>query len=285
MRCIVPASVLTERESAALSDLLASHGLRCGKLESLSPAGSGRKAGRRCLRLETLEGRVFKLRLFESAEEAAALATLRARVDVSFLPPIEQRGPLLLEPWIEGERLSPAQAEACSQALGSLLGRLHAARPAGAPALVSSRERRERALEDLARLSAAGMLPAEAGPTLRAELARRDPGSAPAVLVHRDFCPENLVSDAAGNVHLIDNEWLGVDAAGVDLGRTWSRWPLPAAAWQEFLNGYAAAAPEPPAALRFWLIAMAARGASLRLGGPTAALALPLARLRELASG
>ena len=137
---------MTDPESAQLSDLLASHGLRCAKLESLSPAGRGRKAGRRALRVETLEGRVLKLRLFESAEEAAALAALRARVDVPFLPPIERRGPLLLEPWIEGERLSPAQAEARAEALGSLLGRLHAARPADAPARVSSRERRERAL-------------------------------------------------------------------------------------------------------------------------------------------
>ena len=91
--------------------------------------------------------------------------------------------------------------------------------------------------------------------------------------------------DAAGKLYLIDNEWLGVDAAGVDLGRSWSRWPLPDAAWQVFLIGYASTAPEPPAALRFWQIAMAARGASLRLEGPAEALALPLARLGELAAG
>ena len=35
---------------------------------------------------------------------------------------------------------------------------------------------------------------------------------------------------------MIDNEWLGVDAAGVDLGRSWSRWPLPDAAWRRFLQ-------------------------------------------------
>jgi len=276
---------MSDLESAELSDLLVSQGLRFAKLESLSPAGTGRKAGRRTLRAETLEGRVFKLRLFESAEEAAALATLRARVDVPFLPRIERRGPLLLEPWIEGECLSPAQAETRSHELGCLLGRLHAARPADAPAFVSSQERRERALEDLSRLSSAGALSADAGEALQAELARRNPGGAPAVLVHRDFCPENLVTDAAGKLHLIDNEWLGLDAAGVDLGRSWSRWPVTDLAWQAFLGGYASTAPEPPAALRFWQIAMAARGANLRLGGPAEALALPLARLRELAAG
>ena len=276
---------MVDPESAQLRSLLASHGLRCAKLESLSPPGSGRKLGRRALRVETHEGRVLKARLFESAEAAAALASLRARIDAPFLPPIELRGPLLLEPWIEGECLSPVQAEARSHELGCLLGRLHAARPADAPARVSTHERRERAEGDLLRLASAGVLSADAGGALRDELARRDPGSAPATLVHRDFCPENLVSDPAGRLHVIDNEWLSVDAAGVDLGRTWSRWPVPEAAWQVFLSGYTSTAPAEPAALRFWLIAMAARGASIRLTRSAEALALPLARLRELASG
>ena len=105
------------------------------------------------------------------------------------------------------------------------------------------------------------------------------------MLVHRDFCPENLVIDSAGELHVIDNEWLAIDAAGVDLGRTWSRWALPTTSWRVFSSGYAAAAPEAPAALRFWLIAMAARGACVRLEASLEALALPLARLRELASG
>jgi hypothetical protein len=276
---------MADLDSAQLSDLLARQGLRAAKLESLSPPGRGRKAGRRTLRLETHEGRVFKLRLFESAQEAAALVALRARVELRFLPPIELRGPLLLEPWIAGERLTPGQAEARAEELGALLGELHAARPADAPGRVSTRERRERAQGDLLRLCADGGLAADDARLLEAELARGDPGSARTALVHLDFCPENLVIDPAGSLHLIDNEWLCLDAAGVDLGRSWSRWPLPDAAWQRFLHGYARTAPEAPAALRFWLIAMAARSASIRLAGPEEGLALPLARLRALASG
>jgi Ser/Thr protein kinase RdoA (MazF antagonist) len=275
---------MADPESAQLQDLLASHGLRCAKLESLSPPGRGKKTGRRALRVETADGRVLKVRLFASAEEAAALATLRARVDVRFVPAIERRGPLLLEPWIEGERLSPAQAEARAGELGCLLGRLHAARPEDAPERVATRERREQALADLSQLVAAGELSADAAEALKGELAQRDPGSAFAALVHFDFCPENLVVDPDGRLHVIDNEWLRVDAAEIDLGRTWSRWPLPEAAWRRFLSGYTSSAPAEPAALRFWLIAMAARGASIRLTRSTEALALPLARLRELAS-
>jgi hypothetical protein len=284
MRCIVAAGVLTDSEIAALSDLLAGHRLRAAKLESLSPPGAGRKAGRCTLRVETHEGRVFKLRRLESAEAAAELAGLRARVGLGFLPPMQRHGALLLEPWIEGETLSPSRAEALAAELGGLLGRLHAARPTDAPARVSTAERRGQALADLARLVSAGLLPAAGAERLRGRLASGDPGSAPAVLVHRDFCPENLVMDPDGGLHLIDNEWLGVDAAGVDLGRSFARWPLSEAGWQSFLAGYAGEAPAPPEAVPFWLIALAARSACVRLSAPAEALALPLARLAELAS-
>jgi thiamine kinase-like enzyme len=284
MRCIVPAGVLTDSEIAALSDLLASRRLRAAKLESLSPPGTGRKAGRCTLRVETQEGRVFKLRRMESAGAAAELAGLRARVDLRFLPPMQRSGALLLEPWIDGETLSPSRAEALARELGALMGRLHAARPANAPARVATAGRREQALSDLARLVSAGALPASSAETLRGRIAGGDPGSAPAVLVHRDFCPENLVLDPAGELFLIDNEWLALDAAGVDLGRSFSRWSLPEAPWQTFLSGYAGQAPAAPEALPFWLVAMAARSACLRLAAPAEAIALPLARLRALAS-
>jgi Ser/Thr protein kinase RdoA (MazF antagonist) len=276
---------MLEAETAQLRDLLASQGVSCERLTSLSLPGRGRKRGRRALRVDTREGRVLKVRLFESAAAAADLAALRASVDAPFLPPIERRGPLLLEPWIEGESLSPEQAEARAGELGALLGRLHAARPAGAREQVSTRDRRERARTDLASLVLADALDEGAAASLEGELLRGDPGRASAALVHFDFCPENLVVDPAGELHVIDNEWLSVDAAGIDLGRTWSRWPVSDAAWQRFQQGYARTAPEAPAALRFWLIAMAARGAGIRLEGPSEGLALPLARLGELASG
>jgi hypothetical protein len=77
-------------------------------------------------------------------------------------------------------------------------------------------------------------------------------------------------------------EWLCLDAAGVDLSRSWSRWPLPDAAWQRSCAAIAHGA-RGAAALRFWLIAMAARSA-VSLAGP-GTLAPPLARLRALASG
>jgi Ser/Thr protein kinase RdoA (MazF antagonist) len=274
-----------ERAVAEVRELLAAHGVACAQLECVSPLGAGRRAGRVSLRVLTRDGRLLKVRRLESAEAAAALAALRDRVDAPFLPAGTAHGPLLVEPWIEGEPLSSAQAERRAEELGALLGRLHAATPADAPARTATTERASRARADLDELEASGALAGAAAEGLRRELVGADPGSAPVVLVHRDYCPENLVEDRASRLHAIDNEWLGLDAAGVDLGRTFSRWAAPDDAWRRFLRGYDATAPREPEALRFWLIAMAARSAMLRRrGAGSAAAGLALERLRELAA-
>lgn len=273
---------MVEEASTRLRTLLADHGLRCAKVEMLSAEGRGRKAGRRALRVETPDGAVLKVRVFPAADEAARLATLRGRIDAPFLPTMTARGPLLVEPWVEGQVLSPRRAEARAAELGALLGSLHAAGPGGAVPRIDSAPRRAQALADLDRLVAGRALTRSLAVRLRERLLADDPGSAPTVIVHRDFCPENLVAGADGALHLIDNEWLGVDAAGVDLGRTRSRWPMAEATWRELLEGYARTAPQPPDALDFWLIAMAARGSVVRLGQPREQLAVPLDRLRAL---
>jgi Ser/Thr protein kinase RdoA (MazF antagonist) len=303
--------VTTATAEPALAEarsLLAEQGLACARIEPLAPPGSGRRAGRWCLRVTTEDGRTWKLRRLESAAEAARLAALRGRVDAPFLPAMTQMAvgaAFLAEPWIEGEPLSPAQAEARAEELGALLGRLHAASPGaaaapGAPAdaaaadaaaRAASAERAERARADLAELARSGRLPGgEAGARRLRELldaaAPAAVAAARSVLVHRDFCPENIVLDRAGRLHVVDHEWLGLDAAGVDLGRTWSRWDATDDAWQRFLRGYAATAPRArdgaagaPPGLRFWLVAMAARGARVNPRRE-----LPLRRLRELAA-
>jgi Ser/Thr protein kinase RdoA (MazF antagonist) len=288
---------------AEVRSLLAGQGFAGARIEALAPPGTGRRAGRWSLRVETADGRVWKLRRLESPAEAARLSALRARVDAPFLPsmtPLAQGTPpaaggaFLAEPWVEGEPLSPALAEARAEELGALLGRLHAATPAdalagaepGAAARAAAEERAERARADLAELARSGRLPGASAGRLRRLLDAAAPAAVAAagagsVLVHRDFCPENIVLDRAGELHVVDNEWLGLDAAGVDLGRTWSRWAIPDGAWQRFLRGYAATAPRalgPAQVLRFWQVAMAARGALVNPGRE-----LPPRRLLELA--
>ncbi|MFN8640991.1 MAG: phosphotransferase [Candidatus Binatia bacterium] len=102
---------------------------------------------------------------------------------------------------------------------------------------------------------------------LGAALARSDPGTAAAGLVHTDFCGDNFVVDAHGALHVIDNERVSVGAFGYDLARTWVRWNLGDADWARFATAYAAhggpaAAFAAPA---FWRLVASLGTAALRL--------------------
>jgi aminoglycoside phosphotransferase (APT) family kinase protein len=162
---------------------------------------------------------------------------------------------------------------------GALLARLHVT--GLREGRIATRARRAGAEAALARLTEAGILETAAAAALIAELRRCDPGTAPRTIVHRDYCPENLVLDPQGDLHVVDNEWLAIDAPAADLARTYVRWPLAADGWRRVLCGYAAVAGD-PGPLRFWILAAAALGTVVRLHRSAEDRGVPLARLREL---
>ncbi len=148
---------------------------------------------------------------------------------------------------------------------------------------MATRRRAEEAVAHLGRLASAGVISSTLRAALEADVWRTDPREGPQTVVHRDYCPENFLVGTRGDLHVVDNEWVGLEAPGLDLARTWSRWPMPADVWRRFLAGYASTAPADPGPLRFWQIVMAAAGAAIRLAAPADDLAEPVARLRELA--
>jgi len=274
---------MEENAVAAVRSALARQGLQCLKIETLSPQGFGKKTGRCTFRIEATNGTLLKARCLESIEEAVRLVEVRSRVSPSFSPVLARHGSVLLEPWIAGDQLSLTLAAARAEEMGSLLGCLHATDLGVKQDCISTQERRERAAGQLATLAQSRVLSTDLSENLRAELHRCDPIQAPSVLVHMDYCPENLVVDPGGSLHVIDNEWLRIDAAGADLGRTYSRWLMTDDAWKRFMDGYSKTAPAHPGPLRFWQIVMAAAGAIVRLRKSAEELAEPLTRLRELA--
>jgi Ser/Thr protein kinase RdoA (MazF antagonist) len=257
--------------------------LQYRQIAVLSPGVSGRKRGRRTLRVELADGTALKMRCLESVEEASRLADVRSRLPPAFAPVIARHGTMLLESWIDGEQLSASRAAARAEEMGALLGSLHATELPEIPPPAATRGRRDRAVEQLATLAASGVIEVDLSQVLRAELLRTDPGEAPQTMVHLDYCPENLVIDATGRLHVVDNEWIGIDAAGLDLGRTYARWPMTADVWERFLSGYLTTAPFDPRPLRFWMIIMAVAGVMIRRQRSVGELADPLARLRQLA--
>jgi aminoglycoside phosphotransferase (APT) family kinase protein len=57
----------------------------------------------------------------------------------------------------------------------------------------------------------------EIAAALRGEIARRDPGTTRAVLIHLDFCAENMLIDTCGHLRVIDNELLTIAPAAAAL--------------------------------------------------------------------
>jgi Ser/Thr protein kinase RdoA (MazF antagonist) len=271
-------------EEAAIADvraLLDRRRMPFKKIVVLSRPSYGKKAARLAARVDLSDGATIKVRRLEDVEHASRLADIRRNVDAAFAPIVEQDGPFLVERWIDGAELGEAEATNRAEQMGQLLGRLHAT-AVPAQRTIETRERREHAIDQLHGLSAAGVITADLQQALLRDIERSDPREAAPTVVHLDYCPENLVVDRDGALHVIDNEWIRIDAAGLDLGRTYSRWAADDAAWARFLDGYARTAPASPDGLKFWLIVMAAAGATIRLGRTTASLALPVARLHQL---
>jgi aminoglycoside phosphotransferase (APT) family kinase protein len=189
-----------------------------------------RKGSRYSYRVDAQDGRVVKLRQLNSSERARRLLQLRTGLEAAFAPALAHHGRVLLEEWIDGAALSDADAAARAEEAGALLGRLHAtALDSAAHTTRSTSERSAEALSNLEILYAAGQLAPSVAAALRAEIARRDPGTARAVLIHLDFCAENMLIDTRGRLRVIDNELLMIAPAGFDLGRTFDRWPMSAA--------------------------------------------------------
>jgi hypothetical protein len=278
-------SMIIEEDTRTIADigaLLADRGLSYRAIEILSPLASGRKANRRTLRVTLANGSTIKVRCLENPQEASRLTMIRRLLDPAFAPVVDHHGAVLLETWVDGEQLTLEQAAGRAEDLGAMLGRLHGTR-LPTQQYVETGARCQTAIDQLRQLGDAGLVTAEARDALQQQLRELAPRRAPMTVVHMDYCPENLVIDALGGLHVIDNEWIRVDAPGLDLGRTYSRWPMTESVWTRFLGGYLTTAPFDPGPLRFWMIVMAAAGATIRLQKSPAEQAAPLARLRQLA--
>jgi Ser/Thr protein kinase RdoA (MazF antagonist) len=265
-----------------IEEALNREGLRPRRSVLISPPDD-QKRGRCVYRVELEDGRTIKARRLESAEAASRLFELRADLEGAFAPASAQHGRVLLETWIDGVPLTELDSEARAEDAGALLGRLHSIEVAATPPTVSTLEWRERATTELEILGEAGKLGLREVAKLDAELHRWDPGTARLACVHRDFCAENMMLDASGHLHVIDNEWLTIDPAGFDLGRTFTRWPMSEGAWERFLRAYRSTARIDPGPLSFWKIVVALWTVRIRLHQTPKRLAGPLVLLRRFA--
>jgi thiamine kinase-like enzyme len=268
-----------------IEEALERHGFEARTLVLVSPLKE-RKGRRLAYRVEDRDGKRVKLRQFESGEEARRVFELRAGLEEAFAPALARYDSVLVEEWVDGAPLTELDAESRAQEAGALLGRLHTRRLApDVPARIETRRWRDGAESDLEILGDAGKLTSEEADRLRTELQERDPGVERAAVVHLDFCAENMLIDPSGRLRVIDNEQLAVEPIGLDLGRTFQRWPMGDATRARFRSGYRSSAPSAPQATGFWRIVAALVGARVLLQRGPERIEPSLALLRRLAAG
>ena len=226
----------------------------------VSPLGASK--GRRCAwRVEDASGAVAKVRLFEDPDAAARVCRLRQGREPAFSAVSGRDGAVVLEEWVDGRPLSAAEASDALPWAAALLARLHAVSPpTGEAAMVDASPWRDGARADLERFASDGLLPRTEADRAARLLACLAPGRTRAVVAHLDLCPENLVVDRRGDLHVVDNEMLAVRPPGLDLARSFHLWPMDEPAWRRFLEAYRVAGGSADD-LDFWrLVALALGG-------------------------
>ncbi len=209
------------------------------RVAALSVARHGPRA---TFRLALTDGRVVKGRRCGDEAQAVRMAALGAYLDPRHFPRVlERHGAALLEGWIEGQPPSSRGADGLARRAGAILAGVHAtalpeALHAGAPSYAeSSATRLAAGLEDLVRRQAIG---ASAGATARELALGKAPRRMQCGLAHGDLCAENIILDAAGELHVVDNETVLVHPPEYDLARSWYRWPMRPAERVAYERGY-----------------------------------------------
>lgn len=271
--------------TAEIDEALRQAGIRARHIALVSPMREA-KGRRLAYRVESEAGEVVKLRQFESEAAARTVFELRVGLEHAFAPALRRLGCVILEEWIAGRALGADEAAARAHEAGALLARLHA-RPlaVGTEATMRTARWRDGVESDLAMLDAAAVVPSAVVSRLLQDVRLGDPGSEPAALIHLDFCADNMILDAQGALRVIDNEQLAIESAGLDLARTFCRWPMSDVEWERFGAGYRSAAHRVPTAGAFWRIVAAAIGARVYLQRGSPLIERSLELLRRCAAG
>ena len=260
-------------------------------LAAATPVSGGDYAGYRpnAFRLQFADGRVLKGRRVDTAQQAETVEYVSQCLGHRGLPRVWGRcGRALLTEWVEGEVLAagPCDPEVLRQC-GTLQGFVHSRElPEGSPSPANTMKSWQRTLERrLVELVESGVLENLVA-RHAVEIAR---GYAPPHcalgFAFVDFCADNIVQQASGEVCVVDNETLSIEPCDYDLARTWYRWPMKGADREAYFSGYRVHRRLETFLAHFphWAIAALVDGALFRArrGGVEAA-AVPVGRLRAL---
>jgi hypothetical protein len=248
-------------------------------------------SSRASFRLALADGRVLKGRRFRTPADVLRVTSISSLLDPRHFPPVlASRGCALLTPWIPGR--SPS-ADAWTPALlsvcGGVMATLH--RTPILPEVASLQPRRlhwtervDRWLGELVGARALGVSEAREISDLATLSA---PATSRTAVCHTDLCGDNIVATLDGELWVVDNEGLSLDAPEFDLARTWYRWPMTPPQQRAFAEGYGAHEHSPHFEAHFlhWALLAVLDSAAYRTRAGVAGARIPLARLTELRRG
>ena len=236
--------------------------------------------------LEFLDGRVLKGRQLRSTMEAERIEYILRSVGHPCFPHVLARHrTAILNDWIDGTPLNhvpltPDLARRC----GALHAVLHSSPlPADNPYQPRSAHRSAgRLRQELDQLVRAGLIEEREARVLLALALDHAPANFAVGFVHGDFCSENIVQRESGELCVVDNDTLTVDAMDYDLGRSWYRWPMSPPLRAAYLAGYDSGRSSHDFVTHFphWAIAAAVAGAVFRLRHRPQSTDAPISRLR-----
>ena len=266
--------------------LVESRGIRLQDATQLSGTPG---ASRATFRLEFADGRILKGRRCQTSGQAAQIERLGRLLDPRYFPRVLARqGPALLTEWVAGRPLMPGDITVARlRACGTILAEVHRTPIADqerAAASSSILAWRRTLMDGLVALTRCGALRPGEQEAAAALAARSTPPHPTLCLTHGDFCEQNIVLDQRAELHVVDNENLGVQPVEYDLARTWYLWPMKTAERTAFVGGYALDEPLArfTAHFDFWTTLVLVESARFRLRHRTADPSVPLRRLRSL---
>lgn len=194
-------------------------------------------------KLRFSDGSVVKGKQTESERRCDRLATLLPGLEIVRCSSLLGReGAALLEEWIPGTPLHQLAItlDYLSEAgeLMALFGRTPLPTAAVPSRFADPKRFLAQAERRLAGLVDAAVLASKSARRLLSRAEENRPERLDVGLIHHDFCPENLIVESGGVLHVVDIEDIRVGPLDVDLARTSYRWPMTSFQWQKFSEGY-----------------------------------------------
>jgi thiamine kinase-like enzyme len=222
-----------------LEHLLETEGLQIVDKINISPRPSI-DPPRNTLKILCSNGLTFKARRLETQLQAEKVWNLAQQLPSdTFAKIFAWHGTAFLEQWLDGITLAELSLidPTFLRRAGEILGLFHSGFIPIRKLPISDTSS-QTILNKLSGLIQMGILSEKDAKNIFEIANKNKPATSDFGFCHGDFCAENLILQANGQLFVIDPECLDMNYLDHDIARTWYRWPMSQADFNMFLEGY-----------------------------------------------